>query len=139
MNPTPADSTPPSDQTPADPTPADPSPPHSDSQNPPSTGGAAPAPFLVFGLNLVVRMKKQEEVSVPVQCPRGQPIQYGTVVAVGDGFDPQASQFRAMPPVGALVAFEETTEGTEGHYLFVDDDEFRVLHLDVITIGFPPA
>ncbi len=93
---------------------------------------------MVYGLNIVVRMQKPEEITTPVQCPRGQPIQYGEVVATGDGFDPQASRFRRMPPIDSVVAFEETTEGIEGHYLFMDDDEFRVLHLDVITIAFPP-
>ena len=42
-----------------------------------------------------------------------------------------------MPPVGAIVAFEETTEGVEGHYFFVGDDEYRILHLDAIDVAFP--
>ena len=109
------------------------------SRDPSKPEGAPGDPrFLVYGLNVVVRMQKPEEIGIPVQCPRGQPIQYGEVVARGDGFDPQASRFRNMPPLGSVVAFEETTEGIEGHYLFIEDDEFRVLHLDVITIAFPP-
>jgi len=105
---------------------------------PAPAGATGDERFLVYGLNLVVRMQKPEEITIPVQCPRGQPVQYGQVVATGDGFDPQANRFRGMPPVGSVVAFEETTEGIEGHYLFIGDDEFRVLHLDVITIAFPP-
>ncbi len=124
--------------TPSNDPPLGPRPPSVPTIHLPKTAGSPSPPFLVFGLNVVVRMLKDEEVLVPVQCPRGQPVQYGVVVSAGDGFDPQAIQFRAMPPVGATVAFEETTEGIEGHYLFVGDDEFRVLHLDVITIGFPP-
>lgn len=98
--------------------------------------GGGDARFRVFGLNMVVRMGK-ELTPYAVQCPRGQPIQYGQVVSVGDGFDPQASNFREMPPLGAIVAFEETTEGVEGHYFFVGDDEYRILHLDAIDVAFP--
>ena len=126
--------------------PASPDRPDPELPSPEEVGAAIPgpppidpdAPFLVFGLQLVVRMRPAEEVSVEVQCPQGHPIQYGTVVAVGDGFDPQANRFRAMPPVGSTVAFEETVEGVEGHYFFFGDDEMRVLHVEVITIAFPP-
>ena len=95
--------------------------------------------FLVYGLDLVVRMGAVGLAPFEVQCPRGQPIQYGQVAARGDGFDPHAGCFREMPPVGGIVVFEETTEGVEGHYFFVGDDEYRILHLEAVDIAFPPV
>lgn len=64
-------------------------------------------------------------------------MRYGRVVAAGDGFDAGASAFREMPQVGALVAFEESPEGVEGHYFYQRDEEYRVLHLDAVIIAFP--
>jgi hypothetical protein len=92
--------------------------------------------FKVYGLNLVVRMG-QDITPYAVQCPRGQPIFYGEVVARGDGYDPQAGNFRDMPPIGAVVAFEETAETVEGHYFFAEDAEYRILHLEAVDIAFP--
>ena len=102
--------------------------------------GAEPAGdrrFRVFGLSMVLRILDPDTVPFQVQCPRGQPIQYGEVVSRGDGFDAHAQCFRRMPALGAVVAFEETAEGVEGHYFFVGDDEFRILHLDAVDIAFP--
>ena len=96
------------------------------------------ARFRVYGLHLVVQMGDESLAPYPLQCPQGHPIQYGKVVSCGDGFDPQAGAFRSMPPLASIVVFEEPAEGIEGHYLFVGDDEYRVLYLDVITMTFPP-
>ncbi|MBN1442601.1 MAG: hypothetical protein JXA90_07830 [Planctomycetes bacterium] len=93
--------------------------------------------FLVFGLWVVVRMLSPDRTPFAVQCPHGQPIQYGTVISRGDGFDPEAGAFRPLPPIGSVAAFEESPEGIEGHYFFVGDQEYRVVHLDVINIAFP--
>jgi hypothetical protein len=93
--------------------------------------------FEVYGVWTVIRMGGADATPYAVQCPKGQPIQYGTVVCRGDGFDPVAETFRDMPPLGAVVAFEETAEGIEGHYFFVGDDEYRILHVDAINIAFP--
>ena len=95
--------------------------------------------FEVYGLWVVVRMGGAELAPYQVQCPSGQPIQYGSVTSRGDGFDADAGCFREMPPIGAIVAFEETAEGIEGHYFFSGDDEYRILHLDVLNIAFPPG
>jgi hypothetical protein len=94
--------------------------------------------FEVFGLWLVVRMGAAELAPYAVQCPNGQPIQYGVVVTRGDGFDAEAGDYRDVPEVGSIVAFEETPEGIEGHYFFVGDEEYRIIHLDAINISFPP-
>ncbi len=93
--------------------------------------------FQVFGLWLVVQMSGAATTPFAVQCPKGQPIQYGTVRSRGDGFDPEAGDFRELPPIGAVVAFEESAEDIEGHYFFAGDDEFRIVHLDAIDIAFP--
>lgn len=95
--------------------------------------------FRVFGVWLVVRMGGEAATPFAVQCPHGQPMQYGTVVAVGDGFDPDAASFREVPAVGSIVAFEETPEGIEGHYFFDGDTEYRIVHLDAVNISFPPG
>jgi hypothetical protein len=94
--------------------------------------------FRVYGLRLIVRMRGVETAPFNVQCPRGHPIQYGEVVSLGDGFDPEAGTFRDMPPVGSVVAFEETAEGVEGHFFFSGDDEYRILDLDALDMAFPP-
>lgn len=95
--------------------------------------------FRVYGLNLVAKMLRDTPPEVVLHCPKGMPIQYGVVVSRGDGFDAQADEFREMPDLGALVAFEETTEGVEGHYFYLGQEEFRVLHLDIVNIAFPPG
>lgn len=94
--------------------------------------------FQVYGLWMVVRMNGPQTAPYAVQCPHGQAIQYGTVVSKGDGFDSDAATFRNMPPLGAVVAFEETPESIEGHYFFAKDIEHRIVHLDVVNIAFPP-
>lgn len=94
-------------------------------------------PFKVYGINLAVRVLREPPASVTVHCPRGSPMRYGVVVQAGDGFDEGANAFREMPPMGAIIAFEETTEGVEGHYFYSGEDEFRVLPLDSIIIAFP--
>jgi len=105
------------------------------SQRPESGGDPR---FQVYGLWVVVQMQKPDSTPYAVQCPHGQPILYGKVVSRGDGFDPEAGTFRDLPPLGSLVAFEETTEGIEGHYFFDNDAEYRIVHLDVLNIAFPP-
>jgi hypothetical protein len=42
-----------------------------------------------------------------------------------------------MPQLGALVAFEESPEGVEGHYFYQRNEEYRVLHLDAVIIAYP--
>jgi hypothetical protein len=42
-----------------------------------------------------------------------------------------------MPPMEAVVAFEETAEEVEGHYFYVSGEEFRVLRLDSVILAFP--
>jgi hypothetical protein len=94
-------------------------------------------PYKVYGVNFLVQVLSQPPAGVTIHCPRGSPIRYGRVVAMGDGFDAGANAFREMPQVGSLVAFEESPEGVEGHYFYVGDDELRVLHLDAVIIAYP--
>jgi hypothetical protein len=100
------------------------------------TGGII-MPHKVFGVNFLVQVISQPPAGLTIHCPRGSPMRYGRVVATGDGFDAGANAFREMPHVGALVAFEETPEGVEGHYFYQGDEEYRVLHLDAVIIAFP--
>jgi len=94
--------------------------------------------FQVFGLNLLVKMLPDSEDPRGIQCPKGQPIRYGVVLCRGDGYDSHANAFRQMPKIGAAVAFEETLETVEGHFFYIADDEYRVIHLDALIISFPP-
>jgi len=96
------------------------------------------ARFCVYGLNIVAKMWENPPTNKEIYCPKGHPIQYGIVISRGDGFDPQANTFRELPPLGAVVAFEESPEGVEGHYFFIGEDEYRVLHLEALNIAFPP-
>lgn len=92
----------------------------------------------VFGVHLVAEMLQDPPVGIEVHCPKGHPVQYGRVVAHGDGFDAEARSFRAMPPVQSIISFEEHSEEIEGHYFFADGHEYRILHLDAVTISFTP-
>ena len=94
--------------------------------------------FLVFGLNLLVKMVRHPPVDKVVHCPKGGQILYGEVIAHGDGFDPDSKSFRPMPPPGSLVTFEEGMETVEGHSFYLDEQEFRIIHADSLLVGFSP-
>ncbi|HEX7785728.1 MAG: hypothetical protein ACREI6_00375 [Candidatus Rokuibacteriota bacterium] len=93
--------------------------------------------FQVYGINLLVRLMAEPPADVRVHCPKGSPIRYGEVVGRGDGFDEGANAFRDMPPVRAVVAFEENPEEVEGHYFYIAGEEHRVIRLDAIILSFP--
>lgn len=93
--------------------------------------------FKVYGINLVVRVLREPPDTLTLHCPRGASIRYGQVVVSGDGFDEGSNTFREMPPLESIVAFEEASEGVEGHYFYRDNDEYRVLPLDSVIIAFP--
>ena len=40
-------------------------------------------------------------------------------------------------PIEAVVAFEEPAEEVEGHYFYVNGEEYRVLRLDSVILAFP--
>jgi len=103
----------------------------------PRLEGGVMMPYKVYGVNFLLQVLSQPPAGVTLHCPRGSPIRYGRVVATGDGFDAGANTFREMPQVGALVAFEESPEGVEGHYFYVGEAEYRVLHLDAVIIAYP--
>jgi len=94
-------------------------------------------PCHVYGINVLVKLLAEAPAGVRLYCPKGSPIRYGVVVGRGDGFDEGASTFREMPPVEAVVAFEETAEEVEGHYFYVSSEEFRVIRLDSVILAFP--
>jgi hypothetical protein len=94
-------------------------------------------PHKVYGVNFLVEVLSEPPAGLTIHCPRGSPIRYGRVLAAGDGFDAGGNAFREMPHVGALVAFEESPEGVEGHYFYLRDKEYRVLHLDAVIIAYP--
>ena len=94
-------------------------------------------PFRVYGINLVVRVLREAPDALTLHCPRGASIRYGQVVVPGDGFDEGSNSFREMQPLESIVAFEEASEGVEGHYFYRDNDEYRVLSLDSVIIAFP--
>jgi len=73
-------------------------------------------PFKVYGINLLVRVLREAPDTLTVHCPRGASIRYGQVIVAGDGFDEGSNSFREMPPTQAIIAFEEASEGVEGHY-----------------------
>ncbi len=98
---------------------------------------ASSPPFKVYGINLVVRMLREAPDVLTLHCPRGASIRYGQVVMAGDGFDEGSNSFREMPPFEAIVAFEEASEGVEGHYFYRNNEEYRILSLDSIIIAFP--
>ncbi len=94
-------------------------------------------PAQVFGINILVKLLAEPPADIRVHCPKGSPIRYGEVMGRGDGFDEGANAFREMPPVKAVVAFEENTEEVEGHYFYVAGEEFRVIRLDAVILSFP--
>src|SRR3970040_2130405 len=91
----------------------------------------------VWGITLLVRIAARPPAVVRVHCPKGSPIRYGEVVGRGDGFDEGANAFRDMPPLRAVVAFEENPEEGEGHYFYIAGDEHRVIRLDAVILSFP--
>src|SRR5262245_55823900 len=93
--------------------------------------------FQVYGINLLVRLLADAPAEVRVHCPKGSPIRYGEVVGRGDGFDEGANAFRDMPPIRAVVAFEENPEEVEGHYFYISGEEHRVIRLDAVILSFP--
>jgi hypothetical protein len=97
----------------------------------------ADIPFQVYGINLLVRLLSEPPADLRVHCPKGSPIRYGEVVGRGDGFDEGANAFREMPPLRAIVAFEENPEEVEGHYFYVGGEEHRVIRLDAVILSFP--
>ena len=105
---------------------------------PPQPAQSVDPRFLVFGLNLLVKMVRQPPVDKVVHCPKGGQILYGDVIAHGDGFDPDSKSFRPMPPPGSLVTFEEGMETVEGHSFYLEEVEFRIIHADSLLVGFSP-
>lgn len=97
------------------------------------------SPFKVYGINLVVRILREPPDALTVHCPRGASIRYGQVIMAGDGFDEGSNSFREMPPIEAIAAFEEASEGVEGHYFYQNNEEYRILPLDSIIIAFPQS
>jgi len=69
---------------------------------------------------------------------RGAAILYREVVSRGDGFDSEGNVFRAMPHLGAIVAFEESSDETRGHSFAIAGYEFRLVTLDDILVALPP-
>ncbi len=94
-------------------------------------------PFDVYGLLLAVRVRKEPGSQPEVLCPKGGTLFYGDVFVTGDGYDTDAKEFRRMPSVGSVVTFEESGEHVEGHYFFMNDQEYRVIHLDSVIVSFP--
>ncbi|MFQ5829356.1 MAG: hypothetical protein ACE5JD_09405 [Candidatus Methylomirabilia bacterium] len=94
-------------------------------------------PVQVYGINILVKLLGEAPPDIRVHCPKGSPIRYGIVVGRGDGFDEGANAFREMPPMNAVVAFEESAEEVEGHYFYVAREEHRVIRLDAVILSFP--
>ncbi|MFQ5898924.1 MAG: hypothetical protein ACE5JN_11855 [Candidatus Methylomirabilia bacterium] len=94
-------------------------------------------PIQVYGINILVKLLSEVPADIRVHCPKGSPIRYGIAVGRGDGFDEGANAFREMPPVNAVVAFEESAEEVEGHYFYVAGEEYRVIRLDAVILSFP--
>src|SRR5262245_61482809 len=76
-------------------------------------------PIEVYGIYLLVRLVPDEDAAIQLQCPKGASILYGEIVSRGDGFDSEGNVFRAMPHIGAIVAFEESSDETRGHSFVV--------------------
>src|SRR4029453_14667813 len=93
--------------------------------------------FQVYGINLLVRLLAEPPADVRVHCPKGSPIRCGGVVCRCDGFDEGANAFREMPPIRAVVAFEENPEEVEGHYFYITGEEHPVIRLDAGILSFP--
>jgi len=96
-------------------------------------------PIEVYGIYLLVRLVPDEDAAIQLQCPKVASILYGEIVSRGDGFDSGGNVFRAMPHIGAIVAFEETSDETRRHSFLVADDEFRLVTLDDILVALPPS
>jgi hypothetical protein len=94
-------------------------------------------PVQVYGINILVKLLSEAPADIRVHCPKGSPIRYGQVVGRGDGFDEGANAFREMPPVDAVVAFEESAEDVEGHFFYMSEEEHRVIRLDAVILSFP--
>ena len=94
-------------------------------------------PFRVYGIDVLVKLLPEAPAGFKLYCPKGSPIRYGTVMARGDGFDEGANGFREMPPVGVVVAFEESAEDVEGHYFYHEGEEYRILRLDAVILSYP--
>ena len=95
-------------------------------------------PIEVYGIYLLVRLVPDEDSAIQLQCPKGAAILYGEVVSRGEGFDSEGNVFRAMPHIGAIVAFEESSDETRGHSFVIAGDEFRLVTLDDILVALPP-
>ena len=95
-------------------------------------------PIEVNGISLLVRLVPDEAAAIQLQCPRGASILYGEIVSRGDGLDSGGNVFRAMPHIGAIVAFEESSDETRGHSFVVASDELRLVTLDDILVALPP-
>ena len=95
-------------------------------------------PIEVYGIYVLVRLVPDEDAAIQLQCPKGAAILYGEVVSRGDGFDAEGNVFRAMPHIGAIVAFEEGSDEARGHSFVVDRDEFRLVTLDDILVALQP-
>src|SRR5213592_3362704 len=97
-------------------------------------------PIQVYGINLLVRLLPEspaDDQVVLVHCPKGSPIRYGEVVARGDGFDEGANELREMPGVKSDVAFEDSAEEVECHYLYIANEEYRDIRLDPVILSCP--
>ena len=99
--------------------------------------GWSSGPFEVYGAFVLVKMLNGPPPGCEVFCPKTGRVLYGEVTARGDGFDPACNQFREMPRAGAVVTFEESDETVEGHYFFLDGQEYRVVHIDALIVSFP--
>lgn len=97
----------------------------------------SPEKMQVFGLFLLVKMDQGPGDNPEVMCPKGASLLYGQVISSGDGYDPDAKEFRKMPSVGSTITFEESGESVEGHYFYVGGQEYRVVHLDSVIVSFP--
>jgi hypothetical protein len=95
-------------------------------------------PIEVYGIYLVVRLVADEEAAIQLQCPKGASILYGEIVSRGDGFDAEGNVFRAMPHIGTIAAFEESSDEIRGHSFAVAGDEFRLVTVDDILVALPP-
>ena len=70
-------------------------------------------------------------------CPKGSPIRYGVVVGPRRRFRRGRERLPRDAADDAVVAFEEPAEEVEGHYFYVNGEEFRVLRLDSVILAFP--
>jgi len=106
-------------------------------QDPNSGPEKSPQSMQVFGLFILVKMDTGPGDNPEVMCPKGASLLYGSVISTGDGYDPDAKEFRKMPTVGATITFEESGESVEGHYFFTGGQEYRIVHLDSVIVSFP--